>query len=317
MHLLSRFRVSAKMRPHVLRLRLRGRDFNFGSNDDAASEFTACIDRMREILARRRIPVVAADKAILKTLEAAADHQLSQSRFDHLRNIEEQAHRTLLGLISELQALGNALSRFPPTSKGELNKRVAVVFSRRPFDTEVFIEVIETITDALRALSPRRVADEARSVIDQPLPLIFKDVFPTEPRRPLLIDHWESIAAVTRVNVERLMQKSGPPTSLVGWLTLLTNRLEQERPVRKRAPSVHRQFLSRVESILAQLNFKPTQQYDSYAECQVGSAFQRFCDAALAAFGDHRRISRRQISNLQNASIPLRGAKATMPSLNY
>jgi hypothetical protein len=311
LRLLSCFRVSAKMRPYVLRLRLRGRDFDFGSNDVAANEFTACIDRMREILVRRSIPVVAADKAILMTLEAAVDHLLSQLRFDHLRHIDEQANRSLDRLISELRALGNALSRFPPASKGKLHKRVAVVFSRRPFDTELFIEVIETITDALRGLSPKRLADHARSIIVQPLPLTCKGVkgFPTEPRRPLVIDHWESITAAIRVEVEDLLQESGRPTSLVGWLTSLANTLDQKRPVRKRAPSDYR-FISRVESILGPLKLKPTRQYDAHAERQVPSAFQRYCNAALAAFRDDSRISGRQISNLQKRKRPIALSKS-------
>ena len=86
--LISRFRISARMGPYVLRLRLRGRDFDFGSDAAAADAFTFCIDQMTEILVRRRISAVAAYKAILVTLEAAAHHQLSQIRVDHLRQSE-------------------------------------------------------------------------------------------------------------------------------------------------------------------------------------------------------------------------------------
>src|ERR1700693_5943449 len=93
--LLSGFRVSAAMRPYVLRLRLHGLDFDFGSNNDAANAFTCCIDRMRKILACQQIPVVTADKVILKTLEMAVDHQLSQLPFDHLREMAKQSRRTL------------------------------------------------------------------------------------------------------------------------------------------------------------------------------------------------------------------------------
>jgi hypothetical protein len=310
LRLLSCFRVSAKMRQYVLRLRLSDDDFDFGSTDDAANRFIASIDLMRQILARRGISFAAANSAISKTLAVAADHQLSQLRFEHARKIKDESLRSIGKLSSQLRELAKVLSRFPPTSKGELNKRAAAAFSRQPFDTEVFIEVLETVKSTLPELSPKRFADEACLLIDQPLPH-FKDVklFLAKPPRPLIIEHWESIAGETRVAVERLMQELRPPTSLGEWLTSLADLLDQERPVRKRASSVNRQFVTRVKSILASLKFNPARRHDAYAARQDGSDFQRFCNAALAAFGDNRRISGRQISNLQQASAGRRPSR--------
>ena len=74
--LLSQFRISAAMHPYVLRVRLRGTDFAFGSEPEQAVAYTKCIREMRQILVeKRRIPAIAADQAILKSLEAAFDFQ--------------------------------------------------------------------------------------------------------------------------------------------------------------------------------------------------------------------------------------------------
>ncbi len=279
------------LRPHVLRLGPTDLDFD-----------SVHIKEMMEILIGRRVPRVAANEAIFKTIEAAAEHQLSSFRLDRLRTKDEQSRKELDRLFCKLRSLNSALSRLPPIARGKLNKRVCAVLSRQPFDTEVFIEVIETTIDILQELSPKRLADEARSVIEMPTSFIVKDVefFPM-PRRPPLIEYWESVPAASRVEVERIMRNSRSPTSLVGWLTSLIELLGQERPVRRRARSVDRQFGLRVASILAPLNIKPTGLYSAYAESQVGSIFQRYCNAALSAFGDDRRISRRQITNLKTA----------------
>ena len=64
--LLDQFRISAATRPYVLRVRLRGSDFNFGSDPETAAAFTKRIGEMRRILAKKGIPVGVANGAILK-----------------------------------------------------------------------------------------------------------------------------------------------------------------------------------------------------------------------------------------------------------
>jgi hypothetical protein len=287
------------LRPCVLRLGLTDREFE-----------SVHIKEMREILIGRQIPRVAADEAIFKTLKAAAEHQFSSFRLDRLRTNGEQSEKEIDRLICKLRSLSGAISRLPPIARGKLNERVYAVLSREPFDTEVFIEVIETTKEILQDLSPKILADDARSMIEMPTSFIMKGVefFPM-PGSPPLIAYWESVPAATRVEVERIMRKSGSRTSLVGWLNSLAELIDQERPVRKRAPLVDRKFTLRVASILAPFNIRPTRLYSAYAECQVGSIFQRYCNAALAAFGDNRRISGRQISNLKTASALRRSTK--------
>ena len=48
--LLPRFRISAAMAPYALRIRLRGKDFDFGSDPETAVAFNKCIGEMRRIL---------------------------------------------------------------------------------------------------------------------------------------------------------------------------------------------------------------------------------------------------------------------------
>jgi hypothetical protein len=148
--LLSQFRISAAMRPYVPRIRLRGSDLDFGSDQETAVAFTKCVTDMRRILMERRhIPAVAADRAILKTLEAAVDFQIADLRYDSLKAMEARSYDALDRLIRCLRQLSDAISQLPPISKGELNKRVFAKIHETPFDTEVFIEMIETLAAAL------------------------------------------------------------------------------------------------------------------------------------------------------------------------
>jgi hypothetical protein len=304
--LISRFRVSAAMRPYVLRLRLSGLNFDFGSDANAAMAYTVCINQMTGILGRRRVSVAAANKAIVSTLEAAAYHQLSQIRFDHLRKMENHSLGALDELISGLRALRSAITRLPPRIRGDLNHRMASILEPGIFDTEVLIEVLEALAQSLRKASPKRLAEDAYSIIYQPLP-VFKDAKPlphlTEQSRPLFIDLWESIPDVVRVEVERLMQKAGRTASLSGWLTLLADLLLQERPARKvGAPRSRLQlFVRRVASIWRRLGLRPSLAYNYLLYPGRGgrmeSGFQSYCRAALAAFGDFSLISARQVEN--------------------
>ena len=85
-----------------------------------------------------------ADRAILKTLEAAFDFQLADLRYRSLKAMEARSHATLDHLIRDLRALSEAIARLPATSKGQLNKRVFAKIDQAPFDSEAFIDVIET-----------------------------------------------------------------------------------------------------------------------------------------------------------------------------
>jgi hypothetical protein len=98
---------------------------------------------MRQILVKKgRISAIAADRAILKTLEAAFDFQLSALRYRFLKRMEAQSHTTLDHLIRLLRQLSHAVAQLPPRFKGELNKGLVGINGRGQFDSEVFIEIV-------------------------------------------------------------------------------------------------------------------------------------------------------------------------------
>jgi hypothetical protein len=298
--LLGQFRISSAMHPYVLRLRLRGSDFEFGDTPERAAAFTKCIGEMRRILMKkRRIPAIAADRAILKTLQAAFDFQLAELRYSCLKTMEARSYATLGRLIRGLRDLSDAIAQLPPTSKGQLNKRVFAKINQAPFDSEVFIEIIETIEQALPEIGPRRLANNVLSVIHPE---------PGADGRAAIIDAWEAMPAVMRVKVETVVQDK-PSRSLISWLDNVLRLLEQERLPRKRgAPrSVSQVFVSRVATIWQTLGLKVGLAYDFFLHPgdgdgifrggRVPSSFQRYCRAALTAVGDSTEISARQVAN--------------------
>src|SRR5262245_39313569 len=194
--LVSQFRVSDAMKPYVLRVRLRGSDFDFGSDPETAATFTNCINEMRRILVKKRhVSAIAADRAILKTLEAAVDFQLAYLRYRSLKTMDDQSLDTLDRLILRLRQLSDAIAQLPPTPKGKLNKRVSEILHQATFDSEVFIEIIEAITETLPEIAPRRLAEDVASVIHPE---------PGDGRRSPIIDRWEAMPATTRLKVEGL-----------------------------------------------------------------------------------------------------------------
>jgi hypothetical protein len=296
--LLCQFRISVAMRSYVLRVRLRGTDFEFGSEPEQAVAYTKCIREMRRILVdkRRRVPAIAADRAILKSLEATFDFQSAHLRYRFLKTMEGQSQTTLDHLIRGLRQLSNAIARLPPNSKGELNKRVAEVIGRERFDSETFIEVIETITASLPEIGPRRLADDIQALIHPGA------------RRPPIIDRWEAMPATTRVKVEG-MAHTNPSRSLMRWLDNVADLLEREGSVRKRgAPrAISQAFVTRIATIWRTLGLNPGLAYDFFLHPandhrirrggRVESAFQRYCRSALSAVGDFTKISARQVDN--------------------
>jgi len=235
---------------------------------------------------KRRIPAIAADRAILKSLEAAFDFQSAHLRYRFLKTMEAQSDTTLDHLIRGLRQLSNAIARLPPNSKGVLNKRVVGIIGQARFDSETFIEIVETITAALPQIGSRRLADNIRS-------LIYPESGGT--RRPPVIDQWEAMPATTRVKVEGMVR---PSRSLVYWLDNVADLLEWERPARKQgAPrSISQSFVSRIATIWHALGLNPGLAYN-FRSGRVESAFQRYCRAALTAVGDSTKISARQVLN--------------------
>ena len=106
--LLSQFRVSVAMKPYVLRVRLRGSDFDFGSDPETAATFTKCINEMRRILVKKRhVSAITADRAILKTCNSSSGANSTKSWSGSLeplstRNDAKGRHAAGLGAMSRL-----------------------------------------------------------------------------------------------------------------------------------------------------------------------------------------------------------------------
>jgi hypothetical protein len=296
----GQFRISSSMHPYVLRVRARGSDFEFGDTPERAAAFTKCIGEMKRILVKKgHVPAIAADRAILKTLEAAFDFQLADPRYGCLKTMEARSHATLDHLIRGLRQLSDAIAQLPPTSKGQLNKRVLAKINQAPFDSEAFIDIIETIEQALPEIGPRRLADNVLCLIHPE---------PGADRRPPIIDAWETMPAVTRVKVEGVVQHK-QSRLLVSWLNNVADLLERERLARKQgAPrAISQVFVSRIATIWQTLGLKAGLAYNHLLHLandehngrggRVESTFQRYCRAALTAVGDPTKISARQVVN--------------------
>jgi hypothetical protein len=264
---------------------------------------------MRQILVEKRhVPAIAADRAIMKSLEAAFDFQLADLRYRHLKTMEGQSHTTLHHLIRDLRQLSNAIAQLPPNSKGELNERIAGIIGAARFDSDTLIEIVEAITLTLLEVGPRRLADNVLSLIHPG---------PGGTNRPPIIDQWEAMPATTRVKVEGMVQ-ANLSRSLVRWLDNVAGLLEREQPASKRgAPrSISQVFVSRIATIWRTLGLNPGLAYDFFLHPanddrigrggRVESAFQRYCRAALTAVGDSTKISARQVVNYKRDTTRVR-----------
>jgi hypothetical protein len=201
--------------------------------------------------------------------------------------------------VRVLRGQPNAIAQLPPSSKGELNKRVAGTIGQAQFDSETFIGIVGAITATLPQIGPRRLVDDILSLIHPE---------PGGTRRPPMIDQWEAMIATTRMKVEAMLAAK-PSRSLMGWLNNVADLLEEEEPSRKRgAPrSISRIFVSRIGTIWRTLGLNPGLAYDFFLhpakEHRIGrggrveSAFQRYCRAALTAVGDFTEVSARQVVN--------------------
>jgi len=293
-------------RCYVLRLRLHGRDFDFGNTPEAAVSYTRCIGEMRSILLQRKVANPVADRAIFRTLQAAVDSQFAQLRQDNLKSQNANSKKAGICLARSLRQLRSAITKLPPSARAKLNSQVTALLGRSEFDTEVFIDVIDTIATVLPALSPRRNAEKALKIV-HPAPDLMRD------RRSPMIDWWETMPATIRREIERTLSNEKPSASVAAWLDRLVVLLNREAGQSAPQYSAKRQFISLVASLWRDMGLRVGLSYkfdlidpegvDGGRGGLVKSRFQRYCDAALRAFKDTYRVSARQVGNAKKAAV--------------
>jgi hypothetical protein len=302
--LVEPLRVSKKMRPFVHRMRMRSEDLDI-ADPAAASAFERCSETMRNILTKKRISNIDADKIMALTFDAAADHRLESLRRDRCLDDLDRSKKDLRGLIKQINRLAKAISVLPPISIGKLNKIIAKQ-NWQHFDTEVFFELINAMKDVLSSLSPACRANDARSAIIE-TPRASRDpavaqIVRTAP--PAMTELWDIIPAETRTHVEAEIQRWRPPKrgQAIAFLNHFIGLLKEYRPTveTRRPPAIQGRYLRNVAKIWSRFGLNVGRAHDGAKIESVESVFQRFSRLALLAVGDNSSISDRQIANLKS-----------------
>ena len=264
---------------------------------------------MFDILAKKKVPLAKATDAVRRTLDAATNARYASPRLKNLGMIRKQGANLLDELITKFGNFADAISKLPPNSKSTLNRRIAAIAQDGVFDTEVFIELVDCVADCLTQLSPKKHADEALSLLLPAAP----SADPRFVAQPRIVVLWEAIPSITRSRIEREIEARLQLRG-VALLRSIPAILSSHRPAaRIGAPaSPNFQFVREVDRIWSSVGLRSGRQYDAIGGAgHVKSAFQRFCNAALAAAGLETQISDRQIANLKRKPV-LKNRKARL-----
>jgi len=296
------FTVANRMGPYANRLRLRLGHFDV-SDPKKKRRLTDARSEMTKILVKKKIRQNEAQQAVRQTLDIAADHQLEALRRE--RNLDDlrRSQRHLRRLSKQLDQFSRAIARLPPLTKGKLNKIVAEL-DWRSFDTEMFNELIQAMTDALSTSSPACTGERILTAMNEKIrsgthPAVVQIV---RTARPALVELWESIPAETRTQVEANLRNWGPPKRrpVIEFVNRLVALLEKFRPQLKRGrrPPIARRLGQRVARIWHGLGLNVGRAFSGHSKYQ--GTFQRFTRLALIAIGEDSRLSNRQVTNLKS-----------------
>jgi hypothetical protein len=298
------FKVAKRMAPYANRLWLRLEHLDL-SDRKMERRLATARKKMTQILIKKKIHSDEARRAVVQILDIAADHQLDVLRRDQDFRDLSRSQRDVGRLITQLDHLGLAISKLPPSAKGKLNK-IIVEQDWQNFDTEMFTTLVHAIANALAKLSPARIANEARSAINEPArgakhPTA-DQVARTAP--PIILELWETVPPGTRTQAEAGLRIWAPPKRrpAIEFLNHLSTLLEEFQPKRKigRRPPIERRFGQRVARIWHSLGLRVGRAYNGEHGSHVESSFQRLARLALTAVGDDSRLSSRQIVNLKS-----------------
>jgi hypothetical protein len=210
-----------------------------------------------------------------------------------LQAAEGCSRESLENVGSDLREIDAAIAAQPPSVQLTMNHRLAEAAKDGIFD---FIEWIDLVEACLPELSRMKLA-------------AFSPEISSRQAQPIA-NLWEAIPSIIRCQIEREVELKLPKLSVVETLRLLPKLLQKFEPASRRgAPlSMHLIFLRRIDSIWLDLRLTGRRCYYDYAthdeyapkgNSNPPSAFQAFCNAALAAVGSESRISSYQISCLK------------------
>ena len=292
-----------RMEPFVERARLTDKHYDVG--DVAAMNVVERSRKgMNQILLRQKVSELEAKWAIRETFSIAVNYKL-ETRRRQQRVLKQKAQEIqILKLLEKVKVIRNTVSNLAQKSRSELNE-ITVKQCWEDFDTEAFAGIVHAMVDILPTLSPTRIANDARSAIcETTLP----EYYAPEVRNitrcggPAVLELWETIPAITRVQTEQFMRRLPQGTSVARFLRHLEDGLAIFMPRSKkgRSHAIVSVFAYRVAKIWIRLGLEVGRAYDGVASKERDSPFQSFCRHALAAVGEHCGISRRQVCKLQH-----------------
>jgi hypothetical protein len=262
------------------RLRLRGSDFDQEAIRSAS-------DRMKDILAKKKLAGTRAAKAIAETLHLAASVKLEERRRDMGRRRIDVGQCAAEELCRRLDSFVAEVAELPPNSKHLLNQSVERPLARGSFDTEIFFSVLDAVSASLSEISPEVKASAVREAL-----------FDGEKRKSFTSTKllWEELDAKTRQRCETAIEAKLPRGSLLLGILADALRTHAHSFARGAPPSLLRDYARSVDLVWDKLGVtKGRRRFDPGVNKSQLSAFAKFANEALAAVGIESRVSDRQI----------------------
>jgi hypothetical protein len=219
------------------RLRVRSSDFDQEAIRSAS-------DRMKDILAKKKVTGTRAARAIAETLHLAASVNLAERRRDMARHRIDVGQRATDELCRRLDSFDDEVAELPPNSKHLLNQSVERPLACGFFDTGIFFLVLDAMSASLSATSPQVRALAARKA------LFDGDGVSREPSSQsstkLL---WEELDTETRRECEKAIEAKLPKSISLFRMLADALRIHAHSFARGAPPSVLRDYARSVDLV--------------------------------------------------------------------
>jgi hypothetical protein len=292
--------------PFILALGLRGLEQHVHRLRRGPPRFTgqatekaiAARESLRAILLRAGASQEKTEELGDRALEAAFRFRRKIFLLDQHDRWNERKDRATFNLQRQLRAAADCVDKLPTSAKGKLNQVLKEV-DWKTFDTETFIFIIERTLAVLATTSPRCKAQEVRLALveDHRLPEKVEIGLPDIARtgRPWVIELWEASHACRQLENEiRRVMRGRQSRELGAFLKYLAGLVSYEELVRP-DPAALTAYIQEVRSIADEIDIGYWPGYDYFTGKHVERDFQAFARNALAAVGDERPISTRQL----------------------